>query len=299
MTIKVAVTGASGFLGRAICQQLLSEGINVLGISRDPDKSSKVGPSGMQWSTLSDVDLSGFTAVVHLAGERILPGRWTPKRKELIRSSRVEGTRALVEAMVRASPKPLALIASSAVGYYGDRVDEKVCESSPHGEGFLADVSMEWESASMEASEHDIRVVLMRLGVVLGAGGGALKSMLPAFKLGVGGPMGSGNQPFPWVHINDVAAFVSAAVARAEISGPFNLVAGCLPQGEFAKALGRSIRRPSFMPAPSIALRLIMGEGADALLGGQNASSERLSEFGLSPKYSDLGTALSDIFGNS
>ena len=295
MTIKVAVTGASGFLGQAICRRLVSNGINVLGISRSPEKMSGLALEGVTWSTLEGADFSGFAAVVHLAGERILPGRWNSQRKRLIRSSRVDGTKALVEAMARSSPKPLSLIASSAVGYYGDLVDEEVGESSPHGEGFLADVSREWELASMEASVHGIRVVLMRLGVVLGTGGGALKSMLPAFKMGVGGSLGSGDQHFSWIHIDDVVSFVSAAVSREEISGPFNLVAGSLPQREFAKALGKSLGRPSFVPAPRFALRLLMGEGADALLGGQNVRSDRLREFSVSPKFDSLEEALLDV----
>jgi uncharacterized protein (TIGR01777 family) len=297
MSIRIAVTGASGFLGQAICRKWLSDGVEVLGISRTPEKMETRGLKGMRWSTLETADLSGFTAVVHLAGERILPGRWTAARKARIRSSRVEGTQKLVEAMKKASPSPLALIASSGVAYYGDRVDHEVTESSPLGEGFLAEVCRDWESASMTAEAQGTRVVCMRLGIVLDAHGGALKSMLPAFRMGAGGPMGSGTQPFPWIHLQDVVSFIHAAISRDDVSGPFNLVAGALAQREFAKKLGKSIRRPSFLPAPSFALRLLMGEGADALLGGQNVRSERLEQVGLSPKFEHLDDALAEIFG--
>jgi uncharacterized protein (TIGR01777 family) len=297
MKLRIAVTGASGFLGQALCEQWLSEGVEVLGISRTPEKMEQRGLKGMRWATLETADLSGFTAVIHLAGERILPGRWTAARKESIRSSRVAGTQKLVEAMERASPSPLALIASSGVAYYGDRVDQEVTESSPLGQGFLAEVCRDWESASMAAEAQGTRVVCMRLGVVLGANGGALKSMLPVFRMGAGGPMGSGTQPFPWIHLKDVVSFVHAAVSREDISGPFNLVAGALPQREFAKSLAKSIRRPSFLPAPSFALRLLMGEGADALLGGQNVRSERLNELGFDLQFKELDDALSEILG--
>jgi uncharacterized protein len=295
MTIRVAVTGASGFLGQAICRRLIRDGINVLGISRSPDKMAASSPEGMTWTTLADADFSGFAAVVHLAGERILPGRWSAVRKARIMSSRVEGTGEVVAAIGRASEPPPTLIASSGVAYYGDRVDHEVSESSPLGDGFLAGVCREWEAASMLAVDHGVRVVRMRLGIVLGANGGALQSMLPAFRMGLGGAMGSGEQPFSWIHIDDVVSFVSAAVSREEISGPFNLVAGALPQRDFAKALGKALGRPSFVPAPSFALRLLMGEGADALLGGQNVRSDRLGEFSLSPKFDNLEEALLDV----
>ena len=293
--MKVVVTGASGFLGQALCAALLAGAHSVVGVSRDPDKAGKQSDLEMSWLRFADVDFSDCDAVVHLAGERLLPGRWTAARKARIWSSRIEGTAALVDALRSVQSRPKVLLSASGIAFYGHRVDELVAESSPIGEGFLSEICREWEGEANKAQALGVRVVCMRNSVILGPKGGALKSMLPAFRMGAGGPMGKGDQPFPWMHLDDWVRFSLAALEREEIQGPVNLVAGAVPQKAFAKALGKALGRPSFLPAPGFALRMMMGEGADALLGGQNAHSERLEEWGLQPEFMNLDEALGDL----
>lgn len=295
--MRVAVTGASGFLGKALCQDLLESGHTVLAISRTPGAYSAGSPEGLQWSTLEEADLSGCDAVVNWAGEALLPGRWTQKKKERICRSRVEGTRLLLERIAQAEEKPEVLISASGVAYYGHRVDAAVTESSPPGEDFLSKLCVDWEAAAESGTRLGIRVVHMRLAVVLGKDGGALHSMAPIFKWGVGGPIGSGRQPFPWVDQRDVLRFVKEALVRKDVTGAFNLVADSPPQRAFSKCLGQSLKRPAVMPAPAFALRMMYGEGAEALLGGQNVRSERLETVGCSPHFVDLKTVLDFVFG--
>jgi len=293
--VQVVVTGASGFLGRALCAALIDAQHTVVGVSRDPKGAAEKSGMEMSWAHLEEVDFSDTDAVVHLSGERLLPGRWTAARKSRIWSSRVEGTAALVDALRSVQSRPKVLLSASGIAFYGHRVDDLVTESSPIGEGFLSDICREWEGEANKAQALGVRVVCMRNSVILGPEGGALKSMLPAFRMGAGGPMGKGDQPFPWMHLDDWVRFSLAALEREDIQGAVNLVAGAVPQKAFAKSLGKALGRPSFLPAPGFALRMMMGEGADALLGGQNARSERLEEWGLSPKFLDLDEALRDV----
>ena len=291
--MKVVVTGASGFLGSAICKDLLDKGHEVLGISRNAaEQDASLSPK-MTWSTLAEADINGHDAVVHLAGEPLFPGRWTAEKKERIVQSRVEGTRDLVAILSACSVPPKVLISASGVGYYGQRVDDRVDESAKPGRDFLAQICVDWEAAASKAEELGVRVVQMRLGVVLGAKGGALKRMIPIFRWGVGGPIGSGKQPFPWIDCRDVVDFVAAALEREDIKGPVNLVAGSPTQKEFAQELGRVLKRPAFLPAPGFSLKILFGEGAASLLGGQNVESSRLEEWALLPRVNDLNQALS------
>ncbi|MEC7242641.1 MAG: TIGR01777 family oxidoreductase [Myxococcota bacterium] len=292
--LKVVLTGATGFIGSAVARALLDEGHEVLGISRRADQLQQEPEEGMRWSTLEEADFSGFDAVVHLSGEPIFPGRWTQAKKDRIVTSRVEGTQEVVKKMAACSTPPKVLLCASGSGYYGRRVDAPVAEDAPAGEGFLAQVCVDWEAAADEAEALGCRVVQMRLGILLGPGASALNTMVPVFKWGIGGPLGSGKQPLAWIDLRDVVDFISVALVREDVSGPVNLVAGAPAQKDFARALGKALSRPAFMPAPSFAIQLLYGEAASAVLGGQNVVCQQLKDWGLAPKHSDLLTVLQD-----
>jgi uncharacterized protein len=218
--------------------------------------------------------LDGFDAVVHLAGESIGSGRWTPKRKQRIRESRIRSTQLLSESLAGLTRRPSVLVAASAMGFYGDRGDEVLTEASPAGSGFLPEVCQAWEAATESAARNGIRVVNLRFGMVLAARGGALAMMLPAFKLGLGGPLGRGSQWVSWITLNDLVAIIQSAIANQRLQGPVNAVAPeAVTNRDFSRALARVLRRPAIMAVPAFALRLALGEMANALL----LSSARVS----------------------
>ena len=290
--MRIALTGATGFVGSGLTAQLLEDGHSVVAISRRAEEHPSDEGGRLSWSTLEQADFSGCDAVVHLAGEPIFPGRWTAEKKKRIVDSRVEGTRQVVQKMSECASPPAVLISASGVGFYGERVDEPVTESSPPGDDFLAQLCVDWEAAADAAKDFGCRVVQMRLGIVVGPDGGALKTMAPIFRWGIGGPLGSGKQPLPWIDRRDVVAFIQAALTRVEICGPVNLVTDAPQQKEFARLLGKALKRPAFLPAPGFSLKLILGEGASSILGGQNAIGERLAEWGCSPTQTDLLASL-------
>ena len=295
-TVKIAITGASGFVGGPL-RAALRERDHVVVAARRTD-----APAKLKWSVeegfVPPDALSGYGAVVHLAGESIAGGRWTDERKAAILGSRVDGTRRVVEALAAADPRPSTLVCASGIGYYGDTGDTVVDETAPAGSDFTAQVAAAWEKEAEAASELGVRVVRMRLGMVLGRAGGALAKMLPAFRLGFGGRLGSGEQYVPWIHLDDtVAAFVHA-VESSELVGPVNVVApNPVPNTEFVHAIGRAVRRPTIIPAPKFALRAVFGEMADLLLTGQRAEPKRLQEAGFAFDFANLGQALSDLLG--
>ena len=292
--LRVVLTGASGFIGSAVARALTEDGHEVLGISRRADALNEANSQGLSWSTLEQADFSGFDAVVHLSGEPIFPGRWNDAKKDRIVTSRVQGTKDVVAKMAACEVPPPVLLCASGSGYYGRRVDEEVAENAPPGEGFLAQVCVDWEAAAAEAESLGCRVVQMRLGILLGPGASALNTMVPVFKWGIGGPLGSGKQPLAWIDLRDVVEFIRAALVREDVSGPVNLVAGAPEQKEFARALGKALSRPAFMPAPSFAIKLLYGEAASAVLGGQNVVPKQLADWNLSPKHADLLTVLKE-----
>jgi uncharacterized protein (TIGR01777 family) len=232
-------------------------------------KSSKANE--VAWDPASgEIDraaLEGFDRVVHLAGENIAEGRWTPEKKSRIRDSRVKGTQLLAESLAGLAQPPSAFVCASAIGYYGDRADELLTESSKPGRGFLADVCQEWEDATSPAEKTGIRTVRLRIGVVLSKNGGALKKMLPPFKLGAGGKIGSGKQYMSWITLDDLVRVIENALESSTLSGAVNAVApNPVTNLQFTKALGRAISRPAIFPLPAFAARIALGEMADALL---------------------------------
>jgi uncharacterized protein (TIGR01777 family) len=245
------------------------------------------------------VSLEGLDAFVHLAGENIAAGRWTAARKEAIRNSRVMGTRLLCDALAGLSRPPKTLLCASAIGYYGDRWEDTLTEESPAGKGFLPEVCREWEAAAEPAAKKGIRVVHLRFGVVLTPAGGALARMLPPFRAGLGGTLGSGRQYVSWVALDDLPGIVLHALTREELRGPVNAVAPRpVTNREFTEALGKILSRPTFFPVPALALRVAFGEMADALLlASARVFPRRLEETGYRFRFPELHAALRHLLG--
>ena len=287
----ILLTGASGLLGSAITSLLDKRGL--------PWRALRHGTPGWdpENGLLDPGHLEGVTGVIHLAGENIAAGKWTPSQKSRIRDSRRNGTRALSEAMAAAETKPAFLICASATGYYGDRGDEVCTEASAPGSGFLPDVVCDWESAADPAREAGIRVLHFRLGIVLALQGGALKKMLLPFKLGLGGQLGDGSMWMSWVHIADAARAFVHATEHSELSGCYNLVSPHPVQNHaFAKSLGQALRRPALFPAPAGLIKLLVGEMGEALLlSSTRALPERLQEAGFDFIHPSLPSALQNL----
>ena len=270
--MRVTITGASGLIGTKLRAALQARGDEVIPVSLRDRGPIEVG----------DV-------VVHLAGENVAQ-RWTDESRKRIEQSRVEGTRRVVEAINNAEPKPTALISSSAVGYYGKHGDEKLDESTPPGDDFLARVCVAWEH---EAQQAQTRVVLVRTGVVLDKSAGALAKMLLPFKLGVGGPVAGGDQYMPWIHLVDVVGIYLAAIDDARWTGPVNATAPePVTNKEFSRALGRALHRPAVAPIPGFAIRTLYGDMAEIVTEGQRAVPKRTLALGYQFSYTDLEDAL-------
>lgn len=298
--MKIVLTGATGFIGRRLCQALAADGHELVALTRDPASAQATVPelsAAHPWHAVREYApreaLEGTDAVVHLAGESVA-GRWTAAKKELIYETRALGTKHLVEVIAKLDHKPRVLVSASAIGYYGDRGEEKLSETSEPGDDFLARVCRDWEAQAMRAEEAGVRVVRPRIGIVLGPGGGALDAMLLPFKLGAGGPLGSGRQWWSWIHRDDVAGLVRHAL-DGELSGPVNATApGAVRQREFAKVLGRVLKRPAFLPAPALALKLVLGEFSTELLGSKRVVPERAQQSGYAFAHPELEAALRD-----
>jgi uncharacterized protein (TIGR01777 family) len=298
--MKILMTGVTGLIGKALCQKLKSEGHTIIGLSRSPEKNTKLAVNELlKWDGLSQLPqeyLQGVDAVVHLAGEPVAEGRWTDERKKRIRESRIISTRNLVEAMRLAANKPAVFVCGSAVGFYGDRADEILDENSAAGTGFLADVCKEWEGEANPARALGIRVVEVRTGVVFAKDGGALKKILPPFKMGVGGPLGDGRQWFPWIHLDDTVGLFDFALNTASFDGVINATApGIVTNSDFTKQLGKVLHRPAFLPVPAFALNLIFGEMAVVLLASQRALPKAALAAGYKFQYPDLVSALENL----
>jgi uncharacterized protein (TIGR01777 family) len=293
-TTFVAITGASGFIGHALVERLRANGKRVRRLVRTPRPES---PDDIVWDPMRGVlaprDLEGAEAVIHLAGEPIAQ-RWTSARRQAIRESRVRGTELLAQAIAALERKPSVLLSGSAVGYYGDRGDETVSEESTPGTDYLAKVAQEWEATTGAAKDAGVRVVLLRTGIVLNPRGGALERLLPPFRLGVGGPIGSGRQWMSWIALDDHLNAMEHALATTGLHGPVNLVApNPATNAEFATALGRVLGRPALVPVPAFALELLYGEMARAtLLAGQRALPKALLRSGFRFEHPTLEEAL-------
>lgn len=297
--ISIAITGATGLIGAALVERLRAHGHTVRRLVRSP-RDAREGD--VVWdaerSELATPALRGVDAVVNLAGAPIAK-RWTAERRRDIRNSRVAGTQSLARAIAAMEPRPRVLLNASAVGYYGSRGDEVLSESSAPGSGFLAGVTVEWERATAAAAEAGVRVVLLRTGVVLSAKGGALAKMLPPFRLGMGGPLGSGEQWMSWIALEDHLHAMEHALFVDSVSGPVNLVSpNPVRNLHFATTLGRVLTRPAVIPVPAVALELLYGEMArETILASQRALPAALSASGFDFQYPTLEGALRATLG--
>jgi len=251
------------------------------------------------WNPLQELPplqaFEGCDAVINLAGESIA-GRWTAPKKQLIRDSRVLGTKNLVNALAQLSSRPKVLISASAIGYYGDRGEETLTEDAAPGSDFLAQVCRDWENEALKAESLGMRVVRLRIGLVLGRGGGTLQALLPLFRVGLGGPLGSGRQWWSWIHRDDLCRLIVQILANENVSGPINATAPQpVRQKEFAQVLGRVLRRPAFLPTPAFALKIALGEFADGILASQRALPRRAQEMGYRFQFEELEGALREI----
>lgn len=301
--MKIAVTGATGLIGSRLVAALLERGDHVTVLSRDAAAAERAlpGVEARAWDAAGEPApadaLAGRDAVIHLAGAPVAQ-RWSDDAKRAIRASRERGTANLVAGLGDASPRPAALVSASAVGYYGPHGDEEIDEQDPPGSDFLAGVCVTWEREAQAAAALGLRVVTVRTGVVLAAGGGALAKMLPPFKAGVGGPVAGGRQWMPWIHLDDVVGIYLAALDETDWSGPVN---ACAPtpvtNRDFSKALGRALHRPAVAPVPALAIKALYGEMSIIVTTGQRAVPRRTLELGYAFEHPDLDEALRSALG--
>ena len=296
--MHITISGASGFIGRRLMKSLLAGGHSLRVLSRHAGTNLPPGVQLSVWDSTRgeppEESLAEADAVIHLAGEPVSQ-RWTEETKRKIRSSRVDGTRHLVQALSTLSRRPAALISSSAIGIYGSRGDSVLTEASAPGSGFLAEVCKEWETQADLAQALGIRVAKIRTGVVLGTQGGALAKMLPPFKLGLGGPVGSGKQWMSWIHLDDLVGIIRHTVENP-VEGAVNGTAPApVTNAEFTKALADALHRPAFFPVPAFALKLVFGEMAGLLLASQRVLPQAAESTGYQFQYREIGAALKSI----
>lgn len=301
--MRTVVTGATGFIGKRLCALLTRERHSIIAVSRDADRARKSLGAGIlciSWSETSSWQkaVAEADAVFHLAGESIGGQRWTPEYKETILSSRVETTRAVALA------GPRILLSASGVGYYGDHGNEVITEETPAGSDFLAKVCVAWEAEAQRAAEQGGRVACLRTGIALGEGGPLQEMLHPSgvpfspWKLGLGGPLGNGKQWMPWIHVDDLARLYLWLAERSDLSGAFNAVASKpVTNRDFSHALGHALHRPSLVPVPEFALKLVVGEFAYALLYSQRVVPERVQASGFRFNFPEIGPALREIAG--
>jgi uncharacterized protein (TIGR01777 family) len=294
--VKILITGASGLIGKALQESFRQKGYEMLLAGRGEPKN----PNEIQWDAGqgfagSDLErLEGLDAIIHLAGENISALRWTEEKKKAIRDSRVHGTHSVVETIARLKQKPIVFISASAIGYYGDRGEEQLSETSRPGDTFLSGVCKEWETESRRAEDSGVRTVLLRNGIVLSKDGGALATMLTPFKFGVGGVVGSGQQWMSWISLDDVVRIVNYALEHEHLRGAVNVVAPHpVTNEEFTKTMGEVLYRPTILPLPEFAVNLVFGEMGDALLlDSTRVIPKRLEEAGFEFKFPTLKKAL-------
>ncbi|MEH1900783.1 thylakoid membrane protein ThyD [Nostoc sp.] len=304
--MKVAITGATGFVGSRLIQRLHGEGNKIVVLTRNTAFAQKVFPS----EAFPNLEIVAYTpnvsgswqnviatcdGVVNLAGEPIGEGRWTPERKQEILNSRKLGTQKIVEAIANANPKPTVLINASAIGYYGTSETAAFDETSLSGNDFLAQVCQAWEAEAKKVKDAGVRLVILRFGIVLG-NGGALGKMISPFKLFAGGPIGSGRQWFSWIHVDDLVNLIVQALTKPEIEGVYNATApNPVRMADLSQTLGRVMNRPSWLPVPAFAIEALLGDGAIVVLEGQQVIPKRTVETGFEYKYPNLQSALTQI----
>ena len=303
--MRVVIAGGSGFIGGALVRSLVRDGHEAVILSRRGDGGLRDGvtvapfdgKTGQGWAHALD----GADALVNLAGENIAAGYWTAARKRRILESRLDAGRACLDALGRVKVLPRIFVQASATGYYGDRGESPTDESAPRGAGFLAEVAERWEASTAAIEAMGLRRIILRTAVVLGRDGGALPRMLVPYRFFLGGPLGTGRQYFPWIHIADEVGAIRFLMDHPAASGPFNLAApGTIDQEALAAALGRSLRRPAVLRVPEAALRLILGEmGRELFLSGVRIVPRRLMELGFVFRFATLAAALADILGGS
>ena len=299
--MKILITGGTGFVGKQLTSRFIQEGNEVTILTRSLKESGQL-PKGISYLQGDPTQkgpwqeaIPGHDVIVNLAGASIF-SKWSDEYKKLIRDSRVFTTRNIIEGIPSKFEREISLFSTSAVGYYGFHGDEEMDEESPPGSDFLARLAIEWEAEASKAKEKGARVVITRFGIVLGEKGGALGQMIPLFKKFIGGPIGSGQQWFSWVHIKDLAEAFAFLIKHPEIPGPVNV---CSPNPvknkDLAKALGRALHRPSFMPAPGFMIKLVLGEFGSVILEGQRVLPRRLLKEGFTFQYPDIDKALKSI----
>jgi uncharacterized protein len=292
--VNVLVAGGTGFVGRRLSKALQQRGDVVTVVTRDPAAARTRELPGVSYRGWLP-KLDGYDAVVNLAGEPIFGRRWNAQVRQELHDSRILSTRRIVEALQAASSRPGVLVNASAVGFYGDRGEEPLPETAGPGGDFMATLCSAWEA---EAARSPVRTVVMRTGVVLGEGGGALATMLPVFRLGIGGPIGLGRQWFAWVHADDLVALILFAIDEPAARGPLNGVSpGVVRNAAFSRALGRALHRPAIFPVPPIALRLKFGAVAEVLTASQRCVPEAPTRLGFAFRFTEIGPALQDVVG--
>jgi uncharacterized protein (TIGR01777 family) len=303
--MKVAITGATGFVGSRLVERLQAQGHQPLILTRNRASADRAFPTleivaytpteSGSWQQA----IAGCDAVVHLAGEPIAESRWTPERKQEILKSRQLSTQKIVEAIAQANPKPTVLVNASAIGYYGTSETATFDETSPAGNDFLAEVCQAWEAEAQKVKDAGVRLVILRLGIVLGDGG-ALAKMTPPFKVFAGGPIGTGRQWFSWIHRDDLVNLILEALSRQDIEGVFNATApNPVRMTELCQTIGETLNRPSWLPVPSFALEALLGEGAKVVLEGQQVLPKRTTSYGFKYRYPTVKQALAEILASS
>lgn len=303
--MKVLITGATGFVGKRLARRLADKGHALVVLTRKPDQIASRLPlpaQAFKWNAEEEAApaaaFAGVDAVLHLAGEGIAEHRWSAAQKQKIYQSRIAGTQNLMRAIVALpeDKRPKVVVSASAIGFYGDRKNELLDESSKMGAGFLAEVCGDWEAELVRQKLEKVRTVLLRIGMVLGSEGGALKKLFPLFKAGVGGPVGSGKQWVSWIHVDDLVSLFIFAMENPSATGVLNAVAPTPVTNEvFSHALGKALHRPSFMKAPALALKLAMGEMAELVLASQRVVPKRTLAKGFSFSYPEIDGALEEI----